>query len=65
MKQRRGVAGFWYGQGDAAAGVEVEAKVDNGSGTRVLRRGEIEERRRGNGSKEKGPLALFIRQRDE
>ena len=32
MKQRRGATGFWYSQGDAAAGVEAEAKVDGGGG---------------------------------
>ena len=36
--------GFWYGQGDAVAGVEAEAKVDGGGGAGVLMRREIEER---------------------
>ena len=65
LKSRRCTVFFWYGQGDAAAGVEAEAKVDDGSSARVLRQHKIEERRRGNGRKGKGPSVLFIRQRDK
>ena len=32
MEERRGVAILWCVQGDAAAGVEAEAKVDGGGG---------------------------------
>ena len=32
MEQRRGAAILWCVQGDAAAGVEAEAKVDGGGG---------------------------------
>ena len=32
MEQRRGAAVLWCVQGDAAAGVEAEAKVDGGGG---------------------------------
>ena len=55
LKPRRRASFFWYGQGDAAPGVEAEAKVDDGGGARVLRWRDIEDRRRGNGRKGKGP----------
>ena len=32
MEERRGAAILWCVQGDAAAGVEAEAKVDGGGG---------------------------------
>ena len=34
MEERRGAAILWCVQGDAAAGVEAEAKVDGGGGAR-------------------------------
>ena len=52
MEQRRGAAILWCVQGDAAAGVEAEAKVDGGGGARkVGKRTEEDEvkRYRGNG----------------
>ena len=56
---------LWSNQVDAAAVVGAEAKVDGGGSARVLRRREVEERRRGKGRKGKGPSALFIRRRDK
>ena len=44
LKPRRQAASYWYSQGDAAGGVEAEAKVVDGGGARTLRQREIEER---------------------
>ena len=38
MEERRGAAILWCVQGDAAAGVEAEAKVDGGGGAPMVRR---------------------------
>ena len=64
-EQRRGTTFLWLNQVDAAAVVGAEAKVDGGGNARVLRRRELEERRRCKGRKGKGPLALFIRRRNK
>ena len=57
-QRRRGSLGV---QGDAAAGVEAEAKVDGGGGApKVGQRKEEDEVKR-YGGEWKDPLALFIR----
>ena len=62
MEERRGTAILWCVQGDAAAGVQAEAKVDGGDGApKVGQRKEEDEVKRHEGGKWKAPLALFIR----
>ena len=62
MEERRGAAFLWCVQGDAAAGVEAEAKVDGrGGAPKVGQRKEEDEVKRHEGGKWKDPLALFIR----
>ena len=62
MEERRGAAIPWCVQGDAAAGVEAEAKVDGGGGaSKVGQHKEEDEVKRHEGEKWKDPLALFIR----
>ena len=47
MEERRGAAILWCVQGDAAAGVEAEAKVDGGGGApKVGQRKEEDEVKR-------------------
>ena len=50
--------GFWYEQGDAAALVGADSKVDGGGGAGVLRVARRKMRRKGR--KWKGPSGLFI-----
>ena len=62
MEERRGAAILWCVQGDAAAGVEAEAKVDGGGGApKVGQRKEDDDAKRHKGKKWKDTLALFIR----
>ena len=61
MEEWRGAAILWCVQGDAAAGVEAEAKVDGGGGApKVGQRKEEDEVKTYRGGW-KDPLALFIR----
>ena len=62
MEERRGAAILWCVQGDAAAVVEAEAKVDGGGGAPKVgqRKEEDEVKRYGGGGMERPP-ALFIR----
>ena len=50
VRKRKGAAVFWCVQGDAAAGVEAEAKVDGGGGApRLATRGRRRRRDEGKG----------------
>ena len=53
--------GFWYEQGDAAALVGADSKVDGGGGARVLRVTRRKTRR--NRRKWKAHWVLFIRRK--
>ena len=54
MEERRGAAILWCVQGDAAAGVEAEAKVDGGGGApKVGQREEEDNAKRHEGEKVK------------
>ena len=56
MEERRGAAILWCVQGDAAAGVEAEAKVDGGGGApKVGQRKEEDEVKRHEGENGKTP----------
>ena len=56
MEERRGAEILWCVQGDAAAGVEAEAKVDGGGGApKVGQRKEGGEVRRHGGGNGKTP----------
>ena len=50
MEERRGAAILWCVQGDAAAGIEAEVKVDGGGGApRLATRGRRKRRDEGKG----------------
>ena len=56
MEERRGAAILWCVQGDAAAGVEAEAKVDGGGGApKVGQREEDDDVKRHEGENGKTP----------
>ena len=60
MEERRGAAILWCVQGDAAAGVEAEAKVDGGGGApKVGQRKEEDEVKRYGGKMERPPGAIY------
>ena len=60
MKERRGAAILWCVQGDAAAGVEAEAKVDGGGGApKDGQRKEEDEVQRYGGGMERPPGPIY------
>ena len=63
MKQRRGVAVFWFVQGDAAAGVEAvnEDRRRRSSGALERCKEEEEDEKAKGGEWKDDPVALFIR----
>ena len=55
--------GFWYEQGDAAALVGADSKVDSGGGAEVLRVARRKMRRKGR--KMKGPVGLIYNKAED
>ena len=59
MKERRGAAILWCVQGDAAAGVEAEAKVDGGGGAPKVGQRKEEDKVKRYGGMERPPGPIY------